>query len=70
MTDQPNQDAGGIPYWPEKRPEQITTPQTEALICVCGKPLALSHISWDANYSPHTPEAAAAPPGCGGTSDD
>jgi hypothetical protein len=36
-----------------------TTPQTEALICVCGKPLALSHISWDANYSPHTPEAAA-----------
>jgi hypothetical protein len=35
-----------------------TTPQTEALICVCGKPLALSHISWDANYSPHTPEAA------------
>jgi hypothetical protein len=36
-----------------------TTPQTEAPICVCGKPLALSHISWDANYSPHTPEAAA-----------
>jgi hypothetical protein len=36
-----------------------TTPQTEALICVCGKPLALSHISWDANYSPHPPEAAA-----------
>jgi hypothetical protein len=36
-----------------------TTPQTEALTCVCGKPLALSHISWDANYSPHTPEAAA-----------
>jgi hypothetical protein len=40
-------------------------PSVEApLTCECGKPLALSHIAWDPNYTPHTPRArlAAAPP--------
>jgi hypothetical protein len=49
----------------EPRAAAGALPSVEApLTCECGKPLALSHIAWDPNYTPHTPRArlAAAPP--------
>jgi hypothetical protein len=52
--------------WIEEREAAAgALPSVEApLTCECGKPLALSHIAWDPNYTPHTPRArlAAAPP--------